>query len=822
MSYYKDLAPQLLNDGYIPTPVKGKGEGMLAGWSSINYDIDFVNDLTLSHSHHSVGIVCGKGEFPIAAIDIDIYDPLVSSILSKSIIDKFGDAPIRIGKKPKQLLVFCADREFSKIKTEFIDESGITQAVEILGKGQQFVAFGIHKDTLKPYEWINDSLLDIESFMLTEINIDDLIEFMNNELLSLVPKNWKLKSNNLSSNNEFINEDDFMVGVPKPATDFTEDQVIDMLTIQDPDMSNDEWVRLGMALKHWDNVRGLELWDNWSKIGKTYKEGETLKRWNSFKPSTNQITLATYWKQYKNTLQNDPITSYQLIEEKITSSVTTDDLKKMLNTLAFAKLDVMSEIQTIDAYRKKFKDITGSILNKSDVIKLIRETRNSKNKSENTEIITSPEWMDDWIFISAIDKFYRINSYEYLSTLAFNMQFNRFILPDQNGNRKTASKMAAEEYDITVVEQALYHPAQNSLFEYNGRQCVNTFNINSLPIEADEISSNASIACEFIYNHIFLLCSRRDDVTTNFMDWLSFIVQNMGIKINYAVLLQGIEGIGKSFVKELMNKVLGSNASEVSPQIVIGNFNNWADGSSFLTFEELRIIGHNRHDVVSNIKPLISNENVAINKKNVSSYTIPNVTNYLALTNYKDALPLENTDRRWLVIFAPWGSIKEFEQDIEMEAKTYFDKLFGYLENYSAEIRKWLIDYKISSNFNPKGRAPFTDEKLAMINTAHGNDDTDAIRSIIQIGGKGISDKVISVSHLREQIHQSNTSNEFDGGHHISIAVIRNLLKELGYTKFKEIHWDKKTTNVWVKNSIRMTLSKVRDLLDETEENPFA
>ena len=829
MNYYKEMSLPLLNDGYIPTPVRGKGEGLIPGWASVEYDDFFVKKLIRDKGDHSVGILCGRGDFPIAAVDVDIYDPKISEIISEELTKRFGVAPVRIGKNPKKLFVYLADREFTKIKTSFIDESKITQTVEVLGNGQQFVAFGIHKDTQRPYEWPEESILDIPSAFLPDINVDDLIEWMANELPKIVPDGWELKSQSYSQHLFNDDNDDFTLSVPKPSTDFTRDQVIEMLSIQSPDCDNDEWVRVGMALKHWDEKEGLVIWEEWSKPGKSYQKGETLKRWKSFKATPNQITLATYWKLYRNFLSSQSEELTEHLSDKIKAAETLDQLKELSKTIAFSKIDPLMSITIIDDYRKQFKTITGSILSKGDAQKIIKEARKfvSKDNTDPTDqtLIVRPEWLDDWVFVSSRDKFFRINSSEWLSTLGFNMKFTRFIPLDENGGRKPASRSASEDFLIPVVEESIYHPAEGSIFEFAGRQCVNTFNINSLPPESLFVSDEAREACSMIEQHLLLMCSGREDVARTFLDWLAFNVQNMGVKINYSVLLQGIEGVGKSFVKEMMNRVLGPNASEVSPQVIIGNFNNWAEGSSFLTFEELRIIGHNRHDVVSNIKPLISNKFVSIHKKGQSVYTTPNVTNYLALTNYKDALPLESTDRRWFVIFAPWSSIAEFEADVKESAKDYFGKLFSYLDDYGSEIRRWLLDYKISPDFNNQGRAPVTDERSAMINTAHGNDDTDAIRSIIKKGGIGFNDEIVSVRHLREAVHTTNTSEDFDGGHHqIGIAVLRNLLKEMGFTKFNELNFDRKTTTVWVKHPIRMTNEKARQLLEKTfdHDNPFA
>lgn len=55
--------------------------------------------------------------------------------------------------------------------------SEILVAVEILGKGQQFVAEGVHPKTGKPYTWENGSLLELGVFELVEGNSVTRVQF---------------------------------------------------------------------------------------------------------------------------------------------------------------------------------------------------------------------------------------------------------------------------------------------------------------------------------------------------------------------------------------------------------------------------------------------------------------------------------------------------------------------------------------------------------------------------------------------------------------------------------------------------------------------
>jgi hypothetical protein len=40
---------------------------------------------------------------------------------------------------------------------------------------------------------------------------------------------------------------------------------------------------------------------------------------------------------------------------------------------------------------------------------------------------------------------------------------------------------------------------------------------------------------------------------------------------------------------------------------------------------------------------------------------ILNVTNYIAFTNFKDAMPIDRHDRRWMLIFSPVTSVEDIK-----------------------------------------------------------------------------------------------------------------------------------------------------------------
>lgn len=98
---------------------------------------------------------CGLRTGDVFGLDVDITDEPVSSDICEFIQRRVGRAPMRIGNAPKALLVYRCDSPTYKRKARFRLPDGSEHAIELLGKGQQFVAHGVHPKTKRLYRWRN-------------------------------------------------------------------------------------------------------------------------------------------------------------------------------------------------------------------------------------------------------------------------------------------------------------------------------------------------------------------------------------------------------------------------------------------------------------------------------------------------------------------------------------------------------------------------------------------------------------------------------------------------------------------------------------------
>lgn len=125
----------------------------------------------------SVALGCGRF---VIAIDIDAEDREDAARIQAIAERELGSTPLmRVGKWPKRALLY---RSSDDIHTR---RSGL---VEIIGRGGNIVAFGIHPEIKKPYYWIEDSPTDTDASSLPQISADDLKRFLTDACQSRLIK----------------------------------------------------------------------------------------------------------------------------------------------------------------------------------------------------------------------------------------------------------------------------------------------------------------------------------------------------------------------------------------------------------------------------------------------------------------------------------------------------------------------------------------------------------------------------------------------------------------------------------------------------------
>lgn len=223
-----------------------------------------------------IGIAAGR----VIGIDIDVvHSAAIAHEIEALAKRMLGDTPaVRIGRAPKRLLVYRAVQPFAGFKYP---------PIEVLGLGQQFIAYGVHPETGQPYDWPVSTLADLSPDELPAITEAQAREFAKEAYL-LIPLDQRPKSLSVGprSTGECAN-------LPEQRGTF--EAVEDALKhIVNADLDYDSWVRIGMAIKGALGDEGWPLFEDWSATSQKNDPKTTARSWRSFAPQ--RIGAGTLYK----------------------------------------------------------------------------------------------------------------------------------------------------------------------------------------------------------------------------------------------------------------------------------------------------------------------------------------------------------------------------------------------------------------------------------------------------------------------------------------------------------------------------------------------
>lgn len=470
-----------------------------------------------------------------------------------------------------------------------------------------------------------------------------------------------------------------------------------------------------------------------------------------------------------------------------------------------SSLDRVSKDMLAAALRNKF----GAIVGVKPSISAARELMGVGIKRVLGED-DGPEWLQGWLYVTSKAKFFHTGTKELISKDAFDLAFDRHMPADENGNTASAAKMACGPWKLPIVYNLMYLPSAGAIFDVNACAHANLYREDSVPCSTYDPAVNA-----ILERHIELLVPN-PEYRKHLLQWCAWVVRNPGMKVLWAVFMKGIEGDGKSVLGSMMAQAMGAeNVGIISPETLAGsNFNDWAVGRCVNVIEEMKMQGHNRHDVYNKIKPLITNPRIEVHGKGNASMTAVNTTNYVGFSNHVDALPLNSGDRRQLVLFTPYGSAAALHGAILALAPSvdeYWDTLWDAVKNRPDAVRGFFDSIDVSG-FKPYGRAPDTEFKQTVVGLDVTDEEAQA-EHLIKIGVPGVSKHVISSACLTNALALLSPPVMLFTGQ------VRKLLLAKGFTPYAGglVKWKGQPHRVWLrKASADMTTKDVRALLDES------
>ena len=220
------------------------------------------------------------------------------------------------------------------------------------------------------------------------------------------------------------------------------------------------------------------------------------------------------------------------------------------------------------------------------------------------------------------------------------------------------------------------------------------------------------------------------DDADHIVRWLAQRIQQPGIKINHALVLGGLQGIGKDTLLEPAKQAIGPwNFNEVSPVQLLGRFNGFAK-SVILRMSEARDLGDtDRFALYDHMKVYTAAppDVLRCDEKNIREHSVLNVCGVVITTNHRtDGLFLPSDDRRHYVA---WSDASKSEFD-----ETYWTKIWRwYADGGIGNVAAYLAQLDLA-NFDPKAPPPKTEAFWTIVNAARAPEEAELADIIDSLG----------------------------------------------------------------------------------------
>lgn len=697
------------------------------------------------------------------AVDLDIYDASMCRDMAAFVTDLAGWGLERVGQPPKLLILYRSETPFAKVSSSiWVDDGKNEHKVEILGDGQQCVAFAIHPKTDKPFEWLHaDGPLVTPRAELPELTVEHAREIAAEFDRRAAAAGWTLKrAANAPPTRANVDRDDPFMADSRPI-DITDEELRSRtLLIPNDDADYDRYLEIGAALHHQTGggELGEEIFRAWASQSGKYEEADLQKRWRSYgkdNPNRAPVTARTILKLSKEYLDVELKKARAAAEAALLACASTDQLRAEATKIKHIAFDDFDRSEVVRVLRDKYKELTKSAMPVGVARDLVR--------FEDAARKQLPKWLEGWVYVRNEARFFNPRHDKFpISREAFDAVHARFMItPEERLEGKAKAEMLPSELALGIAQiphahGTLYEPGEGLIFRRDGIDFANVYTEAGIPAVPEKYSKRDVQNIRRVRDHFAHLIEdeRERDIVKS---WMAHVVREPKVRINYAILIQGTRGDGKSFLFFLLRALIGAdNAFVIDNKMLTSEFNAWSTNSRLGFIEELRVAS-GRYDLLDRIKPLITNDVIPLRKMRTDALNVRNHVNYMGATNYRNALPIDDNENRYFIVFSRWqdeASLKAWTAD----RPAYYAELYRAIEESPGALRRWLTELPAHAEFSPRNRAPESKAARLMANYEHA-DMGHAIRDALAEGGLGCEPELVIVSALREKLAEMGVQN---------------------------------------------------------------
>ena len=305
-----------------------------------------------------------------------------------------------------------------------------------------------------------------------------------------------------------------------------------------------------------------------------------------------------------------------------------------------------------------------------------------------------PEYTNTFIdriaYMMKQKKYYDLEDKEMYDAEAIDVKYSKFF-----EGKYTPLKYWKLHKDSKVCVDFTYKPNDPNRFVHvNKKLMINVYEKNDLVPDA-KVDTDVFWA---LLKHVI----PHDECREHFLDWYAFPVQNPGVKIRHAVIMQSDEfQLGKGSLFDLHRDMLGTgNTRKIELAEALDKGKNYLLNYQTVLIDEAKSSGSwtEKAQLINTLKTIITEGSIGVRQLYKEYSEQDTCTNYWINTNYKDAFPLPKNEVRYFVYFSP------AKRNQQMLDEFHLQRLQN---NLAAGVLAELMDRDLSK-FNPLAPAPHT------------------------------------------------------------------------------------------------------------------
>jgi putative DNA primase/helicase len=330
--------------GYQVVPVKpGEKRPAVSKWQ----EYQFASADQASHAGCGIGLLTAR----TPAVDVDVSDPQVAAEIEQMVLEVLGlerPPPRRIGRAPRVLLLFRTAEPFKKRKTagfRFPSDGpeDKAHAVEVLADGQMAIAYHVHPDTKRPYEWNGSGEpLEIGAAELPEITAaqaDEIIKRATEILAGYgTPVGNTLQAHPTEGAQATLLGRKGGGGAPRGELRARDPaRLRDALGhVRNAELHYDDWIHVGFAIKGALGEEGLTDWLQFSEQSSKFDKEATLRAWDSFGPTSIGAGSIFHWAKARGWVERPHQEPLEGVPGRIVVLFAPGDDSRMANEIELA------------------------------------------------------------------------------------------------------------------------------------------------------------------------------------------------------------------------------------------------------------------------------------------------------------------------------------------------------------------------------------------------------------------------------------------------------------------------------------------------------